>query len=44
VTASGGTNAQEMGAVAARAAIFFENIRGGLNAVARRPQPNETWR
>jgi membrane-associated phospholipid phosphatase len=37
MTASGRTNANDPGAAVARATAFFENIRGGLGAVLRRP-------
>jgi membrane-associated phospholipid phosphatase len=36
MTASGGANTHDLGAVAARAAVFFENIRDGLRTVVRR--------
>jgi membrane-associated phospholipid phosphatase len=36
---TGGVNAHAMGAVAARAAAIFENVRGGLGVVVRRPRP-----
>jgi len=39
VTASGGLNTHAAGAVAARAAAIFDNIRGGLGVVVRRPRP-----
>jgi membrane-associated phospholipid phosphatase len=38
VTASGRASTHDLGAVAARAAVFFENIRDGLRTVVRRRQ------
>jgi len=38
VTASGGADAHDLNAVAARANAFFENVRGSLGAVLRRPR------
>jgi membrane-associated phospholipid phosphatase len=36
--ASGGANVHDLGTVAARAVIFFENIRAALKAVVRQPR------
>ena len=36
--ASGGANTHDLGAVAARAAAFFEDIRDGVRTVVRRPR------
>jgi len=38
MTASGGINAHDLGAVAVRATTFFENVRGGLGAALHRPR------
>ena len=38
MTASGGVNAHDPRVVAARAVVFFENIRGGLGAALHRPR------
>lgn len=38
MTVSGGANVHEPGAALGRAAVFLENIRGGLGALVRRPR------
>ncbi|SRR5579871_251697 len=38
MTARGGANARDLGAGAARATAFFDNLRSGLSALLRRPR------